>query len=326
MVFPDELAFPATETYPIASGARIMPFDAVRDPTPDLLKENFNYWLRQWNPLVEPNLEDCIGLRIATTTTFSAENPPDTTGHPYPYRAILFEDEALLSNQELRLRGRIEPGSDRPMEVARAVKLDQFVFAYLGVHDPFYARQTGRLFATKAFGVFLGVDLDVFPKCNATRRDLAACTGPPQREFLLPRDARLYSHYQVLNDPVHFGDFWHYWGSYPYWKDADYRTRHWTWKVEFHYRTKIPVGKLEAILWPVEFVAARVGRAGHARLDSESRAEIRLFRSKYPRVFVIPYIWDSAYHTFVNASYAVVVYVLKHGTYPDNADLAISEL
>jgi hypothetical protein len=212
------------------------------------------------------------------------------------------------------------------MAEARAVNLDHFVFGYLGVHDPYYAKQTGRVFAIKAFGIFLGVDLDVFPTCNATRRDLAACPGQPEREFLLPRDGRLYSHYQVLNDPVHGGDFWHYWGAYSHWRNPSYQTEHWKWKVEFHYRNMVPINQVEAILWPIEFVATKVGRAGHARVDSESKAEIRDFRKKFPNVFVIPYNWDSAYHSFVQASHAIVVYVLKHHTYPANAEIAISEL
>jgi hypothetical protein len=285
-----------------------------------MLRENFAYWLSKWNPCRHPSGGDAPGLTIPTTHTFPAERwEAAKNAHVYPYREILFEDQALLSNFRQRSLGRIPRGELGPkMEEARAANLDKFVFAYLGVHDPYYARQTGCQMAYKAFGVFLGRDLDVFPACNATRRDLASkeAEKPPNREFLLPQDARTYSQYQVLNDKNHVDDFWHYWGGYHYWMVAEYREKHWEWKIEFHYREEVPVGRLEAILWPVEFVSVRLRGGIQAKDNSESVSELELFRRSHPGVWVVPYSWSSVRHAFVISSYATVRYVLRHQRVP----------
>ena len=122
-----------------ARASAMSSFDAATDLTEAKLRENFAHWISLWDPCIHPAEDDCLGLKIPTTHTFAAEAWLLPAGpHIYPYRQILFEDEALLSNDTRNRLGKVRDGErQREMPEARAVKLDRFVFAYLGVHDPY---------------------------------------------------------------------------------------------------------------------------------------------------------------------------------------------
>lgn len=287
------------------------------------LEANFGYWQR------ELRCEDIaldgseLSFAMLTTTTFAYEKRwgDGAKERRYPYREILFVENALLSDRQRRDLGRYAANEpSRSMDKARAVGLDAFVFAYLGIHDAYYAAAPDL--AMPAFGVFLRRGgLEDFPSCNATRRDLASpeIQWPPDGEFLLPGGGRGIAHYQSLTDPRHQGDFWHYWGSVKYWSDLDYPSRHWEWKVEFHYRDRVDVRDFAAILWPYERRGIRGGMS-----YSWTNGEASRFRDEHPECAVVLYQWVPQEPTlsFARASYAVAKYHSLHGRYPSDAQVA----
>jgi len=289
------------------------------------LEENFSYWKAKWAPCKQLERSDIEGFGLRTTTTFPYEKRWGAES-TYPFREILFNDEALLSERRRILNNKIKPSEPRrEMTRAREVGLDHYVFSYMGIHDPYYADQS--TFPNPPFGAFIGIDLESYPNCNATRRDVGSpeAEWPPHREFLLPQSARAMSHLQVRNDARHVEDFWHYWGAPKYWREeARYADSHWEWQIEFHYYDNIPISQLDAVLWPVEFRALGPRKRETSLLEGEASR----FRDAHPECKVIPYQWSPGNPTmsFIKASYAVARFFLMRERYPHDADEALEVL
>lgn len=292
------------------------------------LRKNFAYWKSRWSPCVEPSPELAIAAAIPTAHTFPSEIWIGDTAR-YPYREIFFEDRALLSRNSRTDRGKIQKGDPvRTMEDAIECNLHHFVFAYLAVHDPYYAEQ-GRpedVAPTQwPFGVFIPHTLDEFPRCNATRRDLASPdvkngTEGLEAQFLMPDDARRYAEYECQNDERHKGDFWHYWGGYQYWRDPKYKEENpWTWRLEFHYLNSVLVEQVSAVLWPVGMVRLESGGWRPTLTDNK---EVQRFRMEYPGISLVTYNWDpdDFSDSLIRASYSVMRYYLDKGLFPDTAE------
>jgi hypothetical protein len=176
----------------------------------------------------------------------------------------------------------------------------------------------------------MGRELEVFPRCHATRRDLKSpqAEEPPVREFLLPNDARVLTHLQAQDpDEPHKNDFWHYWGAYQYWnEDVNFRRDHWKWKVELHYRDRVAVTEIDAILWPVEFRLVR-SRTNGVERRSPDLAEIARFRKAHPGIWVIPYEWsERGFADLVRVSTGTALYFHAYHSYPEDGERAIAEL
>jgi hypothetical protein len=110
---------------------------------PAKLKSNYHYWLSLWNELIEPNdtIKAYLKKHVLTTHTFSYDKET-REGFVKPYESI-FSNSAyngILSNG-LRESLGINPDSDAS---ARNIPPDikNYVFAYLGIHQPYYARTT----------------------------------------------------------------------------------------------------------------------------------------------------------------------------------------
>lgn len=308
--------------------------DAYAGIARESLEDNYLYWLRKWSPRIDPAPAECFVRSMAATHTCPGEKwLSGESRFIFPYREILFDDGELLSERQRRASGRLRPGEDiRIMAHAREVGLDGFVFSYLGVHDPYYSTSynpaLGRSYTCKPYGFFFGPELDLEPGAIATRRDLNSPESeiPPDREFMSPDEARLFVHYQVLNTERHNKDFWHYWGAFQLWStDASYRDNRWTWTIELHHRDSISVRNLEAILWPVEYMAVETLDSGKASI-SEDILEIERFRLQYPQVSIVPYLWDDEPSDLVRISEATARFVLDNGTYPTDEDMALSHI
>ena len=299
--------------------------DTTRDLTARKLKGNFSYWVSKLGkspPVVEA--WDFV-LHVPVTHTFGAWRKWGQNGEKeeFPYKNILFRDNRLISDHHRYGEFFKNSGSiRRKMTRARKSKLNRFVFAYHGIHDPYYARSNEIDVA--AFGVFIKTHIERFPRCHATRRDLDSreAESPPNREFLLPDDARLLIKYQVTYDKRHRGDFWHYWGSENYFRNSNYANTHWHWKAEFHFFKEVPLKAIDAILWPFEIWGRqRQFLIGGNRLKQD-------FESRHPSCKVIPYHWSNLEPTFslIRASFAVARYLSDFGKYPESAEIALENI
>lgn len=247
----------------------------------------------------------------------------------YPYKEILFETQKLLSSTKRRKIDKNEPTRD--MDHARDFGLDNYVFAYLGRHQPYYATlhdATSAIFPNISypFGIFIKRECEVFPKCNASRRDLASnqITTPHYCEFFLPQDARSFVAYQIMSER-HNKDAWHYWGAARYsLSDEKYNRENWQWLIEFHFLEELSIENIEAILWPIEKVFLNVGFGETTSVLKKDASE---FREKHPGCCVIEYDCDlpTAGDDFIRASCAVTRFFIEEGQYPESAFQAIEK-
>jgi len=276
----------------------------------DALRENFAHWAdlsaagAQYpcDPADKANL-----LRLPTTHTFGSLSG---TGEPL-WKRILLQDAALLSHASR------ETTNEHPQDatVAATAKnwgLNQFVFSYLGVHDPYYARAN-----FPAFGVFINKEAETFPRCNATRRDLAtleAATNEAALYFLLPDNARELAGLELESTADCQGQFWRYWGAHQYWDD-EFSRNHWRWKIEFHFLNSVPASEFEAVLWPIEPARVSPFRRGRFPLRPSEQDD---YAAQNPASVIISYDCPTSEPglAFVRASASAAIYYLTHGEFP----------
>ncbi|MBX3734091.1 MAG: hypothetical protein KF791_16060 [Verrucomicrobiae bacterium] len=299
-----------------------MTFDVTTDLTEELMRANFNRWRGSVDvaPLTTSETE---AIKTPVTHTF-----PDLNGRADLCQSILESDRGLLSDEKRRATALTKGGEEtRHMIRARAVGLDRFVFAYLGVHDPYYSTlSTGP---RPAFGIFVQGGIEAFPRCNASRRDLGSTESiceddnpqSAQGEFLLPSDARELCAREVR---TRHKNFWYYWGAIEFYLEEAYKREHWKWKFEFHFRDAVPVSEFDAILWP-ELQAADA--AGSTRFGSLSDRSVQFARN-HPGCRVLRYAYRNRTPgaSLVQASTAVCRYILAHGEYPPTIQDAESRL
>jgi hypothetical protein len=225
---------------------------------------------------------------------------------------VLFEDAALTSNASRRSgHDPSDPGAVAP--TAARVGLDDFIFAYHGIHDPYYARTH-----FPAFGVFIRKQAETFPGCNATRRDLASPEVDPSMEamlyFHLPHEARELAVVELENDPRHEGKFWRYWGNPELW-DGDYARNHWQWVFEFHFLKSIPSTLFDAVLWPLEI---RVNPWIRGRILAPLTREQEEFTRLNPNCKVVSYMASTSRPglAFISASAQAAEHYLREGAFP----------
>src|ERR1041385_3921576 len=178
--------------------------DATRDLTAELLSRNLAHWSDTLGCGNLGNLDSSPASRVLVTHTLPREKVW-VSGFRDLCREILEEGEGLLSDYSRENRHLYAVGEPRPrMPQARAVGLNHFVFAYLGVHDPFYSRAPAGV-PMPAFGLFVRRQLETFPYCNVTRRDLASFESnfknDPESDFLDSSGARRLCNCEVAKDP-----------------------------------------------------------------------------------------------------------------------------
>lgn len=312
----------------------------INDLSSGTARNNYTFWKSNMPSPPDSSVVDMMN-RVETTHTFAVERYwIDSLGNKQMINLcelILKSAPGGLISDAARVRV-TPPGSSVPRRVmtrARQVGLDDFVFTYLGCHEPYYGASRDpdddAYDAFPIFGLFIKRELERFPECNASRRDLASSESSPdtESEFLLPNDARVLAAHEVSNNPRHQGDFWHYWGCRRYRnmgslsERRQYVSQQWEWKMEFHFRERIEKLSFGAILWPIEPMAIGAGTTRFTHLSEESDA----FRRHFPEIDVVTYEWDQANSadTFATASEAVTRYFLRYNRYPRSAEDAIEE-
>jgi len=251
---------------------------------------------------IPPTRSPGVGLKktletVFTTHTFGYEKIIPLFGDPdeeiaiYPYKSILFEDKALLSEHCRRsLDSQHHDSVVRTMKKARNYGLDKFVFTYLGAHEYYYSRSRGV--NMPAFGVFLSSKLDNRDeKANATMYDLEShlvAGRDPSELTLAPSDARDITGFEIAN---RYDDKFH-----DYWCGLNYETKNgsdesWASKREFHYYDKVSIEHIEAIIWPIQ--KGFDAQLGQFVVRADISDDIRKFRKNHSRIHIYPYEWNS---------------------------------
>lgn|GEM_PF-2646999 len=295
--------------------------------TPTLLKNNFNKitgempFSKPTTPVVPIDLNT-----FPTTHSFGYEktfyiDPAETiTASVYPAKAILFDNGAFLSDKlrdSMRVPGDLQPV--RTMVKARDFGLDEYVFAYLGVHEYYYTQC--RASNTPAFGAFFPADLDrTMPDSNVTLYDLQSSNAAPyqpEEMTLYPDDARSITSNEIHNK--YGSDFFNYWICDDYVVNDFIDDNKWMQKREFHYKEKVDVSNLAAILWPLDL---SYSPGSGPTIKTSTLVEIVEFQRQYPSIEIYKYLWINAegYDRFTFASYLIGKDIFELGRLPSQRD------
>jgi hypothetical protein len=303
------------------------------------LELNYNYWKELWTNITEPNskISEWFNLKLCTTHSFPfvKKNP---TGEIIPYQSIFSDlpDKGILSNGYRKLKNINPDDHNSSRNIPNG--LENYVFSYLGIHQPYYSRvKNDKLgILSKPFGVFIKCPLikpetEKFPHNHASRRDIGEENTEVDQsnidlEFLLPRDARRLMSYQICNDQDHnrFNDqiecFWHYYGNMKYWSDNTYATESWKKKAEFRFFEKLDISDISAILWPVWIE----GSDGISEQYSKTHEDLQIYSKKFPNIKFITYDLDltNPEISFVEASYIASFFFLENNKFPEDISIA----
>jgi hypothetical protein len=289
----------------------------------DILEANFNKIMSIPTPslLCEEVIKEKVA-RMPTTHTFGYEKVIDITpGNSiaiYPYKKILFENKALHSD---RYRSRNDPSykdsMTRTMTAARTAGLDDFVFAYLGTHEYYYAKSRGS--NKPAFGLFLSASLDSDESKlpNATLYDLSSkhIMGRGLHDIILETgDARSITSHEIAN--IYDNDFFNYWICNDYQMKKFHDTTMWELKREFHYYDLVEIKDFTALIWPYEMVKIRHTKT--SKIKGNVAQEIADFKKAYPHITIYTYEWKEfdGKERFSSASYFVIKFLYLHNRLP----------
>jgi hypothetical protein len=188
--------------------------------------------------------------------------------------------------------------------------LFDYVFAYHGIHQSFYARNDSQGGILYPVGVFIqraleDVTNDVLIQ-NATYRDLSVLHPEWEQWFLETERARDLIAIDIAK--LHEGSFWKYWGS-PDAPDFDSNS-HWKHLFEFHFRDRVLAENFYGLIWPFR------------ETFSSDRAKVRtpifrqiydFIRAEFQEIVFYPYIvplaieYNSIAKAFEKASYNAAV-------------------
>ncbi len=169
------------------------------------------------------------------------------TSNIYPVKEIFnFKNGGLISQ---RVRG----GSGIHMKTAIELSIDNFVFSYLGTHDPYHRQYDAP--PIMPFGLFLDASTFAFTHGNLCDRDYKKNDQVEKDEieyyFLKMEDLRKIITWRIVNDKFFASDFWKYFGKENYWDDQEFVDNHWKKKAEMCFFNRVPLQFFRAILWPV---------------------------------------------------------------------------
>lgn len=289
-----------------------------------ICKKNYHYWKNELIVDADYKIRDCfdceikIEFTVCDNATFFRRVPASHTWglqkreslkdarRKFLYEKILFEDKALLSRY-------LRDGLDESNQTEGDIELKNYVYAFIGVHEPHY---TG--FSFPGFGVFIKKDIE-----NQSADNVVALRKNPflnkdinvEELLLLPEDGRAISEIDSLVN--YSADIWRYWGYYDVWKDTD-RGK----KVELLYKYKVSVDDFAAILWPVEKAILSNNKGYSVCTDMENKAN--KFKKEHSGCAIVkyPYNFKDAYdgngfYKLIKASSLTAKYYEDNGKFPE---------
>lgn len=300
--------------------------EITKEKSKENLKMHLSKLTSDNNPEAPSFMEKFINLEVTHTFAESRDG-----GETYIWRKIFLhpnsEHRGLLSYEYRKKNKLLYSNENEPKGVAANFGLNEYVFAYLGSHESYYAGKKDE--NIPAFGVFISKKIEEKNTSNASRRDLASpeilesikdLSWEEEKEhikteFFVPEDARIFIAYEISQK--YNGDIWDYWGNLEYVKVRDnYLNKMWERKAEIHFFEKVQIDDIKGIIWPVK--KYRINGGGS---DSSYHIEqIMDFAEKYPRIKIYQYDWTPKYghKAFLNASYHISKHFFDNGEYPEN--------
>ncbi len=152
----------------------------------------------------------------------------------------------LLSNRKRGIVG-------QHMSTATELGLDNLIFSYLGVHDPYH--RLGDPPPPMPFGLYLDAGHFAYTHGNPWDRDYKDNDNVDKNEleyyFLKHDDLKKLITWRIENDPIFDKNFWRYFGTTEFWNEEFFLKQHWKNKAELCFYEIVPVKYIKAILWPV---------------------------------------------------------------------------
>ena len=152
----------------------------------------------------------------------------------------------LLSNRKRRIVG-------QHMKTATELGLDNLIFSYLGIHDPYH--RLGDIPPPMPFGLYLEAGTFAYTHGNPWDRDYnnndKVDIDEIEYYFLKHNDLKKIITWRIENDQFFEKNFWRYFGTMKYWEEESYIKEHWKNTAELCFYETIPSKHIAAILWPV---------------------------------------------------------------------------
>ena len=307
----------------------------LKDIQDQVCKSNFDYWKAKYD-----------GIKIDSKELKKVQESIDGIfpAHTFPYekdgnmilKMIFGYDEKSATfnpRSEGILAKKFRDGSAPKfghMGTSDKLGHDKFIFAYLGVHNPYHRENDD--FPIRPFGVFVKKEVEVFAYCHGTPADVAEENELIDRSnldkyYLLPKDLRELKAIEILSDSE-IKDFDFYMGKPDYWdEDYDYSDNLYKKTGEMRYYHSISANDIEAILWPFF-----KGDFYNAVVDIDENLDLyNAFKKAFPNIHVIKYSHDDANQTdwdmrLVESSYYTYLFYMKNGSFPFDSKFAIDAL
>ena len=206
---------------------------------------------------------------------------------------------------------------------------DEFVFAYLGIHNPYHRKKDDL--PIRPFGIFIKKDVEEFAYCHGTPADVAEENELIDRSnldkyYLLPSDLRKLKAAEILSDSE-IEDFEYYLGSPDPEKwhyNNDYGKNLFKRTGEMRYYRSIGSDDIKAILWPF---FTDIVYNGEPYMD-ENLDMYNAFKKAFPDIDVIKYSHDDSDQLdwemrLIESSYYTTKFYTENGIFPLDAKLAI---
>lgn len=319
-------------------GVTYLTFDGRRITERDA-NANFNFWAKQLNIPAKFNgayasIFEHVN-KVFGANTFAARKGGANRSMTIPlYNIFGYEPRSkkFSKNVDCGLKcDRILKGDGAHMTEARAMGLDVYIFAYLGMHLPYHRQDDYP--PVCPFGVFLKPSEYAYTHGTPNDRTFVKAQNQGSVEqiekyFLTPSGLKKVITSRIINDVQFQSDFWKYFGNPADWEDISYRERHWQNKGEYCFFNTVKPEDVAAILWPVwEETATENGF-----IPNELYELIPLFKEEYDIDVIIyrPYRdiitkenWESKNLrdweiALVEASFLAQKYYDETGFFPDS--------
>ncbi len=203
---------------------------------------------------------------------------------------------------------------------------DIFIFAYLGIHNPYHRNHDDL--PVRPFGIFIKKEVEEFAYCHGTLADVAAENDLIDRDnldkyYLKPDDLRELKAIEISTDKE-IKSFNHYFGAPEYWNnDDDYESNLYKKTGEMRYYKKVSYDDIEAVLWPF-FTDIVV----EGKLDMDENLDLyNSFKKVFPEIKIIKYRCDDEGHNWDNklleSSFYSMMFYNDNGFFPLDAKMAI---
>lgn len=225
--------------------------------TSEKADENYQFWVKKLNITTDPDSKHPETFAMVSNLFGNHTFPfkvyhKDSNRFIYPIYDLfkeLEDSELNIGIASNRKRGIVGPH----MNTATELGLDNLVFSYLGVHDPYH--RLGDPPPPMPFGLYIEPGTFAYTHGNPWDRDYKDNDRVDKDEleyyFLKHEDLNKIITWRIENESVFEKNFWRYFGTTEYWNEEVFLKEHWKNTAELCFYETVPPEYIRAILWPV---------------------------------------------------------------------------